>query len=54
LFIVIQLFDHLWADKREKELENSNISAPNELKVWLIVKILLYLVITFLMVVKGI
>jgi len=54
LFIGIQIFDHFWADKREEELENSNTSALNELKVWLIVKILLYLFITFLMVVKVI
>jgi uncharacterized membrane protein len=54
LFISIQLFDHFWADKREEELENSNTSALNELKVWLVVKILLYLFITLLMVVKVI
>jgi len=54
LFISIQLFDHFWADKREEELENSNTSSLNELKIWLVVKILLYLVITFLMVVKSI
>jgi len=52
LFISIQLFDHFWADKREEELENSNTSSLNELKIWLVVKILLYLVITFLMVGK--
>jgi len=52
LFIGIQLFDHFWADKREEELENSNSSSLNELKIWLVVKILLYLFITFLMITK--
>jgi hypothetical protein len=52
LFISIQLFDHFWADKREEELENNHTSSLNELKVWLVVKILLYLDITFLMVGK--
>jgi len=52
LFIFIQLFDHFWADKREDELENSHTSSVHELKVWLVVKILLYLVITFLMITK--
>jgi uncharacterized membrane protein len=54
LFIGIQLFDHFWADKREEDLENDNNSSLYELKVWFIVKILLYLFITFLMVVKVI
>jgi len=54
LFISIQLFDHFWADKREDELEKGHTSSLNELKVWLVVKILLYLVIAFLMVEKTI
>jgi len=54
LFIGIQLFDHFWADKREEELENSNILSLHELKFWLIIKILLYLFITFLMVIKAV
>jgi len=54
LFIVIQLFDHFWADTREEELEKNINSSLKELKVWVIVKIMLYLFITFLMVVKAI
>jgi len=54
LFMVIQLFDHFWADKKEEELENNNTSSLNKLKIWLIVKILLYLFIVFLMVAKVI
>jgi len=54
LFIFIQFFDHFWADNREDELEKGHTSSLNELKVWLVVKILLYLIITFLMVGKGI
>jgi len=54
LFIGIQLFDHFWADKREEELENSNILSLHELKFWLIIKILIYLFITFLMVIKAV
>jgi len=52
LFISIQIFDHFWADKREEELEKSNIASLNELKIWLVAKILLYLFITFLMITK--
>lgn len=53
LFIGIQLFDHFWADKREEELENNNNASLNALKIWLVVKILLYLFIAFLMVIKA-
>ena len=52
LFISIQIFDHFWADKREEELEKSNIASLNELKIWLVSKILLYLFITVLMITK--
>jgi len=54
LFIVIQLFDHFWADKKEEELGKGHTSSLKELKIWLIIKILLYLVVTFLMVGKTI
>ena len=54
LFIGIQIFDHFWADKREEELEKNINSSLKELKVWVIVKIVLYLFIIFLMVVKAI
>jgi len=54
LFIVIQLFEHFWADKKEEELEKGHTSSLKELKIWLIIKILLYLVVTFLMVGKTI
>jgi uncharacterized membrane protein len=52
LFVIIQLFDHFWADKREEALENDSKSNANVLKVWLIVKLGLYTLITSLMILQ--
>ncbi len=52
IFLFIQIFDHFWADKIEEQLENEIISQASKLKIWLIFKIILYILITILMVLK--
>ena len=52
LFLAIQLFDHFWADRQEEKLENKEDITQNHLKFWLWIKILAYLSITLLMVLK--
>jgi hypothetical protein len=49
VFIMIQLFDHFWADKHEEALENNPKQTASALKIWLIVKLLLYAFIALLM-----
>lgn len=50
LFVAIQLFDHFWADRREEELEHNPKTSTSSLKIWLIIKLGLYVLITMLMV----
>lgn len=50
LFIVIQIFDHFWADRREEELELNPQISTLPLKAWLITKLGLYALIAILMV----
>ena len=52
LFVAIQLFDHFWADRREEELEHNPKTSTSSLKIWLIIKLGLYVLITMLMVLK--
>ncbi len=52
LFLVIQLFDHFWADRREDELEHNPDAPTSALKLWLIIKLGLYVLITLLMLIK--
>lgn len=52
LFVLIQLFDHFWADRREEELEHNPKTSTSSLKIWLIIKLGLYFLITMLMVLK--
>lgn len=52
LFVVIQLFDHFWADRREDELERNPATSTSALKRWLIIKLGLYVLITLLMLLK--
>lgn len=52
LFIAIQLFDHFWADTREKQLEKSPDNSMPELKIWLVIKLGLYSFIVILMTLK--
>lgn len=52
IFIALQIFDHFWADKQEEALEKNAEVSVKKLKVWLLVKLGLYIFITFLMLVK--
>ncbi len=52
IFAFIQLLDHFWADKLEKRLLLSQSIPIKPLKMWLIVKLLLYLFIASLMLLK--
>ena len=52
IFIALQIFDHFWADKQEEALENNPEVSVKKLKTWLIIKLGLYMIITFLMLVK--
>jgi uncharacterized membrane protein len=52
LFVAIQLFDHFWADRQEEELENNPKLSMSSLKIWLIIKLGLYILITLFMVLK--
>ena len=52
IFIALQIFDHFWADKQEEALENNPDISVQKLKIWLLIKLGLYIIITFLMLVK--
>ena len=52
LFLAVQLFDHFWADRREKEIEQNSQVSIKALKIWMILKLGLYASITILMVLK--
>ena len=52
LFLAIQIFDHFWADKMEHKLEIDTEMSNRGLFLWLVVKILLYVLIIVLMVIK--
>jgi uncharacterized membrane protein len=52
MFVLIQIFDHFWADRREEELEHNPETSTSSLKVWLIIKPGLYFLITMLMLLK--
>ena len=52
IFIALQIFDHFWADKQEEALENNPEVSVHKLKIWLLIKLGLYIIITFLMLVK--
>jgi len=52
IFIALQIFDHFWADKQEEALENNPEKSVKKLKIWLLIKLGLYIIITFLMLVK--
>ena len=52
IFIALQIFDHFWADKQEEALEKNPEVSVKKLKIWLIIKLGLYIFITFLMLVK--
>lgn len=52
MFVLIQLFDHFWADRRENDIETNPARSTVTLKIWLYTKIALYGVITILMVTK--
>ena len=52
IFIALQVFDHFWADKQEKTLEKNSEVSIQKLKIWLLVKIGLYIIIVFLMLLK--
>lgn len=51
-YVLIQAFDHFWADKREDELATSTASAIQPLRTWLILKVSLYIAIAAAMVFK--
>jgi len=52
LFLFIQIFDNFWADRIEEKLEKNPDLSNNRLKLWLIIKILLYVLVTVLMVLE--
>jgi len=52
LFIVIQIFDHFWADVQEEKLEQNSDASSKKLQIWLVVKLGLYAFITILMILK--
>jgi uncharacterized iron-regulated membrane protein len=52
IFVALQIFDHFWADRREEELEQNPETSTSSLKIWLIIKLGLYFLITLLMVLK--
>ena len=54
IFIIIQIFDHFWADKREEEIEQSIDQSVFKLRAWLILKLGLYIAITVLMILKPV
>jgi len=53
LFVIIQIIDHFWADKQEDMLEQGKQISSKNLKVWSVIKVLGYLFITLLMVMKA-
>ncbi len=54
LFIAVQIFDHFWADRREDEMEHNPDAPTKSLKIWLIIKLAIYTLITLLMMVKPV
>lgn len=52
IFVFILLFDHFWADKQEKKLAQDPAATSGKLKIWLVAKLLLYVLIASLMVLK--
>ncbi len=54
IYLFVQAFDHFWADKREEDLANGFSAALQSLRLWLILKTLIYIVISFAMVLKPI
>ena len=52
VYLLVQVFDHFWADKREEELANGSSTAVRSLHMWLVMKIALYLAISLVMVLK--
>lgn len=52
LFIAVQLFDHFWADAKEDDIAKGIDKSFHLLKMWLIIKLGLYALITLLMVIK--
>jgi quinol-cytochrome oxidoreductase complex cytochrome b subunit len=52
LFVAIQIFDHFWADIQEEKLEQEPENNTSRLKIWFLVKLGLYSLITILMIVK--
>jgi len=52
LFLFIQIFDHFWADKIENKMETFPYESVERLRMWLIIKIFLYFLVTVLMIIK--
>ena len=52
LFVLIQAIDHFWADTQEEILERGMQTDTSRLKIWMIVKLLGYVLIALLMVIQ--
>ncbi len=52
LYLVTQLFDHFWADKCEEKVENGDTQSIFRLKIWIVLKNIIYVAIAFFMVIK--
>jgi hypothetical protein len=52
IFLVIRIFDHFWAYRREEELTHNSNTSTTYLKTWLLIKLALYFLITMLMLLK--
>lgn len=52
IFVAVQIFDHFWADRREKAIEDNPQISTTSLKIWLIIKLIAFFIITTLMVLK--
>ena len=52
VFVAVQIFDHFWADRREKAIEDNPQVSTTSLKIWLIIKLIAFFIITMLMVLK--
>lgn len=53
LFVLVQIFDHFWADKREEQLAQRMLTTLTPLRTWLGVKLALYSGITFMVMLKS-
>jgi uncharacterized iron-regulated membrane protein len=51
-FIIVQIFDHFWADRREDEIEHNPDTSTTQLKIWLTTKLTVYFVMAILMIIK--